>query len=103
MEANFIVYGLKIMYNSNSLVYELDTINFYKEDELIWIDIGKTNCTKKNAINILAEKLGIKQEEIIVMGDGRKRLINVWKCGFKNSNGKCRRIFKRKSRLYNYK
>lgn len=53
----------------------------YKTDNYTYkskyIDIGKTNCTKKNAINILAEKLGIKQEEIIVMGDGRKRLINV--------------------------
>ena len=35
-----------------------------------YIDIGKANCSKKNAIHILADKLGIKQEEIIVMGDG---------------------------------
>lgn len=35
-----------------------------------YIDIGKTNCSKKNAIHILADKLGIKQEEIMVMGDG---------------------------------
>lgn len=42
-----------------------------------YIDIGKANCSKKNAIQILADKLKIKQEEIIVMGDGRKRYIYV--------------------------
>lgn len=35
-----------------------------------YIDIVKSGCSKKNAINILADKLGIKQEEIIVIGDG---------------------------------
>lgn len=35
-----------------------------------YIDIMKKGCSKKNAISILAEKLKIKQEEIIVMGDG---------------------------------
>lgn len=43
--------------------------------ETKYIDISKSS--KKNAIHILADKLGIKQEEIIVMGDGRKRYINV--------------------------
>lgn len=35
-----------------------------------YIDIMKKGCSKKNAIQILADYLGIKQEEIIVMGDG---------------------------------
>lgn len=35
-----------------------------------YIDIMKKGCSKKNGIQILADKLGIKQEEIIVMGDG---------------------------------
>lgn len=51
----------------------------YKTEDSVfeskYIDISKSN--KKNAIHILADKLGIKQEEIIVMGDGRKRYINV--------------------------
>lgn len=35
-----------------------------------YIDVIKAGCTKKNAIQILAEKFHIKQEEIIVIGDG---------------------------------
>jgi len=35
-----------------------------------YIDVMKKSCSKKDAIHILADKLGIKQEEIIVMGDG---------------------------------
>lgn len=35
-----------------------------------YIDIMKQGSTKKNAILILANHLGIKQEEIIVIGDG---------------------------------
>lgn len=42
-----------------------------------YIDINKSGCSKKSAIHTLADKLGIKQEEIIVMGDGRKRYIYV--------------------------
>lgn len=37
--------------------------------EAKYIDIMKKGCSKKNAIHILADKLGIKQEEIIVIGD----------------------------------
>lgn len=44
-----------------------------------YIDIMKTGCSKKNAILILAEKLGIKQEEIIVMGDGGND-ISMFEC-----------------------
>lgn len=44
-----------------------------------YIDIGKTNCSKKNAIHILADKLGIKQEEIMVMGDGGND-ISMFEC-----------------------
>lgn len=36
-----------------------------------YTDIMKKGVSKKNAINILANKLGINQDEIIVMGDGR--------------------------------
>ena len=46
----------------------------YKSEENTYeskyIDIVKNGCTKKNAIYTLADKLRIKQEEIIVMGDG---------------------------------
>lgn len=48
----------------------------YKNGENIfkskYIDILKKGCNKKNGIEILAQKLGIRQEEIIVMGDRRK-------------------------------
>ena len=55
----------------------------YKTEESIfeskYIDIMKTACSKKNAIHILAEKLGIKQKEIIVMGDGGND-ISMFEC-----------------------
>lgn len=44
-----------------------------------YIDIMKKGCSKKNAIYILADKLGIKQEEIIVMGDGGND-ISMFEC-----------------------
>lgn len=42
-----------------------------KKYETAYIDIMKNGVSKRNAIKIVADKLGIKQEEIIVMGDGR--------------------------------
>ncbi len=54
-------------------LYKTETNTF----KSTYIDIGKANCSKKNAIQILADKLKIKQKEIIVMGDGRKRYIYV--------------------------
>lgn len=55
----------------------------YKTAENIYeskyIDIIKKGCSKKNAIHILADKLGIKQEEIIVMGDGGND-ISMFEC-----------------------
>lgn len=44
-----------------------------------YIDIMKKGCSKKNAIHILADKLGVKQEEIIVMGDGGND-ISMFEC-----------------------
>ncbi len=44
-----------------------------------YIDIMKKDCSKKNAIQILADKLGIKQKEIIVMGDGGND-ISMFEC-----------------------
>lgn len=44
-----------------------------------YIDIIKKGCSKKNAIQILAGKLGIRQEEIIVMGDGGNDL-SMFEC-----------------------
>lgn len=44
-----------------------------------YIDITKKGCSKKNAIHILADKLGIKQDEIIVMGDGGND-ISMFEC-----------------------
>lgn len=44
-----------------------------------YIDIMKKGCSKKNAIRILADKLGVKQEEIIVMGDGGND-ISMFEC-----------------------
>jgi len=35
-----------------------------------FIDVAREGATKENAIKILAKKLGIMEEEIIVMGDG---------------------------------
>lgn len=56
-----------------SYLYKTEESTF----ESKYIDINKSGCSKKNAIHTLADKLGIKKEEIIVMGDGRKRYINV--------------------------
>lgn len=42
-----------------------------KKYESAYIDIMKKGVSKRNAINIVADQLGIKQEEIIVMGDGK--------------------------------
>lgn len=47
--------------------------------ETKYIDINKSGCSKKNAIHTLADKLGIKQEEIIVMGDGGND-ISMFEC-----------------------
>lgn len=44
-------------------------INNDKTYKSKYIDIVKKSVTKKNAINILANKLGINKNEIIVMGD----------------------------------
>lgn len=44
-----------------------------------YIDIMKKGCSKKNAIHILADRLKIKQEEIMVMGDGGND-ISMFEC-----------------------
>lgn len=44
-----------------------------------YIDVMKEGCSKKNAIYILADKLGIKKEEIIAMGDGNND-ISMFEC-----------------------
>lgn len=44
-----------------------------------FIDVMKKGCSKKNAIDFLANKLGIKKEEIIVMGDGSNDL-SMFEC-----------------------
>jgi len=48
---------------------------FYRK----YIDLVKRNCNKNNAIHILSNQLGIKQEEIIVMGDGGND-ISMFEC-----------------------
>ena len=50
-----------------------------KTYESAYIDIMKKGVSKRNAINKVADKLGIKQEEIIVMGDGRNDIYGRWK------------------------
>lgn len=44
-----------------------------------FIDVMKKGCSKKNAICFLADKLQIKKEEIIVMGDGSNDL-SMFEC-----------------------
>ncbi len=44
-----------------------------------FIDVIKKGCSKKNAINFLANKLRIKKEEIIVIGDGSNDL-SMFEC-----------------------
>ena len=44
-----------------------------------FIDVMKKGCSKKNAIYFLADKLKIKKEEIIVMGDGSNDL-SMFEC-----------------------
>ena len=44
-----------------------------------FIDVMKQGCSKKNAIYFLADKLKIKKEEIIVMGDGSNDL-SMFEC-----------------------
>ena len=62
-----------------------------------YIDIMKKGCSKKNAIHILANKLGIKQEEIIVMGDGGND-ISMFECaGLKIAMANAEKILKEKA------
>ncbi len=62
-----------------------------------YIDVTKKGCTKKNAIHILADKLGIKQEEIIVMGDGGND-ISMFECaGLKIAMGNAEEYLKEKA------
>ena len=62
-----------------------------------YIDVTKKGCTKKNAIHILANKLGIKQEEIIVMGDGGND-ISMFECaGLKIAMGNAEEYLKEKA------
>lgn len=55
----------------------------YKDEnstvESKYIDIVKKGCTKKNAIQVLAEKMKINQENIIVIGDGYNDL-SMFEC-----------------------
>ena len=44
-----------------------------------FIDVMKKGCSKKNAIDFLANKLKIKKEEIIVIGDGSNDL-SMFEC-----------------------
>ncbi len=73
----------------------------YKTEENVfeskYIDIMKKGCSKKNAIHILAEKLGIKQEEIIVMGDGGND-ISMFECaGLKIAMANAEKYLKEKA------
>lgn len=73
----------------------------YKSDENTfeskYIDIAKNGCSKKNAIHILADKLGIKQEEIIVMGDGGND-ISMFECaGLKIAMANAEKYLKEKA------
>lgn len=62
-----------------------------------YIDIMKKGCSKKNAIHILAEKLGIKQEEIIVIGDGGND-ISMFECaGLKIAMANAEKYLKEKA------
>lgn len=62
-----------------------------------YIDIMKKGCSKKNAIHILANKLGIKQEEIIVMGDGGND-ISMFECaGLKIAMSNAEKYLKEKA------
>lgn len=77
----------KIIENLNTLDVDIENpvicSYLYKNGnhtfESKYIDIVKKGCSKKNAINILADKLGIKQKEIIVMGDGGND-ISMFEC-----------------------
>jgi len=62
-----------------------------------YIDIMKKGCSKKAAIQILTDKLGIKQEEIIVMGDGGND-IPMFECaGIKVAMGNAEQYLKEKA------
>lgn len=57
--------------------YSHKTKNYSFESK--FIDVMKKGCSKKNAIYFLADKLKIKKEEIIVMGDGSNDL-SMFEC-----------------------
>lgn len=57
--------------------YSHKTENYSFESK--FIDVMKKGCSKKNAIYFLADKLKIKKEEIIVMGDGSNDL-SMFEC-----------------------
>lgn len=62
-----------------------------------YIDIVKKGCSKKNAIIVLADKLGIKQEEIIVMGDGGNDISMFDFAGLKVAMGNAEEYLKEKA------
>ena len=62
-----------------------------------FIDVMKKGCSKKNAIYFLADKLKIKKEEIIVMGDGSNDL-SMFECaGLKIAMGNAEEKLKEKA------
>ena len=62
-----------------------------------FIDVMKKGCSKKNAIYFLADKLKIKKEEIIVMGDGSNDL-SMFECaGLKIAMEKKKKKLKEKA------
>lgn len=76
-----------------SYLYKSDQNTF----ESKYIDIAKNGCSKKNAIHILADKLGIKQEEIIVMEDGGND-ISMFECaGLKIAMANAEKYLKEKA------
>lgn len=72
-----------------------------KEDEqeyvTYYIDVMKKGSTKKKAILKLADHLGIKQEEIIVMGDGGNDIPMFEVAGLKVAMGNAREELRQKA------
>lgn len=65
--------------------------------ETKYIDIMKKDCTKANAIKILADHLDINKEEIIVIGDGANDISMFEMSGYKIAMGNANDKLKEKA------
>lgn len=78
--------GIDITSLYNKLKKELKDVNIIMMQDSFeegkWLEILPLGCSKYNAIKKIAEKLDIKNEEILAFGDGGNDAEMIEKCGF---------------------